>query len=315
MAFRIAPARVPPLAWLCMAVGMAMPTHAQTLVRIPGTFVTLTAPPGFRIARNFPGLENPATGSTITVAEYPPENFAETAAVFASPKTASTRYAREGVRFTRIETVAVDGGQAPLAVGQQVKNGREIQKYVTVSGGGRANTALVTFDLSTAQNMSLNDVEAVVRSIKVANLPTAEDKLAQLTFVFKVSPPFRFADSSDPYSATLTTYDGVDTTGLKPLAIISRAGTSALPRESAQTAEQALRGMAANAQIKERATLPFAGGQAAFLSAVVDKRTVLLFLRVLPGGTYMQLLAVGETSAMAEVSQAVKDIAATVDVR
>ncbi|HVY83210.1 MAG TPA: hypothetical protein VG994_19645 [Steroidobacteraceae bacterium] len=297
---------------LCVAV---LPAGAQTPVQIPGTFVTLAAPAGFRIARSFPGLEDPKTGSTIKVAEYPPENFAEVAAVFASPKTASTRYASEGVRFTRIESVAVDGGQAPLAVGQQVRNGRELAKYVTVLGGGRAKTALVTFDIAAAQNLSPADIASIVRSIKVANVPTADEKLARLAFEFKVSPPFRFADSSDPNTATLTTYDGVDATGLKPLAIISRAGTTALPRESAQTAEQALRGMAANAQIKERATVPFAGGQGAFLSAVVDNRTVLLFLRVLPGGTYLQLLAVGETMAMMQVSQTVKDIAATVELR
>jgi hypothetical protein len=73
--------------------------------------------------------------------------------------------------------------------------------------------------------------------------------------------------------------------------------------------------MAANAVIKERATAPFAGGQGAFLTAVVENRTVFLFLRVLPGGSYLQLLAVGETVAMADVREAVKELAASVDLR
>jgi hypothetical protein len=61
--------------------------------------------------------------------------------------------------------------------------------------------------------------------------------------------------------------------------------------------------------------MPFAGGQGAYVSAVVENRTVFLFLRVLPGGSYLQLLAVGETMAMADVRDAVKELAASVDLR
>ena len=69
------------------------------------------------------------------------------------------------------------------------------------------------------------------------------------------------------------------------------------------------------AVIKQRAATPFAGGQGAFLSATVDNRTVMLFLRVLPGGTYLQFLAVGETLQLADVEQAVRETAASIDLR
>jgi hypothetical protein len=35
----------------------------------------------------------------------------------------------------------------------------------------------------------------------------------------------------------------------------------------------------------------------------------------MPGGTYLQLLAVGDTMAMADVRDAVKELAASVDLR
>ena len=301
----------------CLALAAALlPSLSDAqLVQIPNTSVTLAAPQGFRIARGFPGLENTMTGSTIQIAEYPPDNFAEVSSVFTSPKTASTRYAGEGVRFTRIEPVSVERGSVPLAIGQQVKNGKEFQKYITVFGGGDAKTVLVTFTIGAAQSMSRSDVDAVVRSIKVKRVPTLEETLATLAFVFKAAAPFRFTAAPDPNTAQLATFDGNDPTGLKPLAVITRVGTSALPSESAKTAEQSLKAMAANAVIKERATATFAGGQGAFLSAVVEKRTVFLFLRVMPGGTYLQLLAVGETMAMADVRDAVKELAASVDLR
>jgi hypothetical protein len=301
--------------WLALAAALLPSLSDAQLVQVPNTSVALSAPQGFRIARSFPGLENTMTGSTIQIAEYPPEKYAETAAVFASPKTASTRYAGEGVRFTRIEPVSVEGGSLQLAIGQQVKNGREFQKYITVLGGGDANAVLVTFTIGTPQAMSRSDVEAVVRSIKVKRLPTLEETLARLPFVFKAEPPFRFAAAPDSNTATLATFDGNDTTGLKPIAVITRVATDALPSESATMAQQSLKTMAPNAAIKERATVPFAGGQGAFVAAVVENRTVFLFLRVLPGGSYLQLLAVGETMAMADVRDAVKGLAASVDPR
>jgi hypothetical protein len=301
--------------WLALAAVRIPSLSDAQLVQIPNTSVTLAAPQGFRIARNFLGLENTMTGSTIQIAEYPPDKYAETVAVFASPKTASTRYASEGVRFTRIEPVSLESGSVQLAIGQQVKNGKESQKYIAVFGGGDSNAVLVTFTIGATQGMSRSDVDAAVRSIKVKRLPTLEETLARLPFVFKAEPPFRFTAAPDSYTAMFATFDGTDTTGLKPIAVITHVGTDALPSESAKTAERSLKTMAANAVIKERATVPFAGGQGAYVSAVVENRTVFLFLRVLPGGTYLQLLAVGETAAMADVRDAVKQLAGTVALR
>jgi hypothetical protein len=301
--------------WLALGAALLPSLSDAQLVQIPNTSVTLAAPQGFRIARSFAGLENTMTGSMIQIAEYPPDKYAELFSVFASPKTASTRYASEGVRFTRIEPVSLESGSVPLAIGQQVKNSKEFQKYITVFGGGEAKAVLVTFTIGAGQPMSRSDVDMVVRSIKVKRLPTPEETLAQLAFVFEAAPPFRLTAAPDPNTAMLAAFDGNDTTGLKPLAVITRVGTSALPSESAKTAVQSLKAMAGNAVIKERATLPFAGGQGAYVSAIVDTRTVLLFLRVLPGGTYLQLLAVGETAQMADVTEAVKRTAASVELR
>ncbi len=302
-----------PLA-LALLASVVVPFSIQAqLVRIPGTTVALTPPPGFRVARGFPGLEDPAAGSTITVAEYPPERYAEVASVFSSPKTASTRYASEGVRITRIEPIAVGKSQVPLAIGSQERNGKELTKYITVLGGGEAKAVLVTFNLSAAKPLSRSDVEAVVRSIEIARLPTLDEKLAQLSFKFKAVEPFRVSDVPDRVTVNLATFDGVDATGLKPVASIRRLSTTALPTESAKLAEQVLRMMAASAQITERMPVAFAGGQGYYLTAVGGDRTIMQFLRVLPGGTFIQLVAVGDSMAMTDAAEAVKELAASVD--
>jgi hypothetical protein len=291
-----------------------LPAEAQ-LVQIPGTTVAMNVPMGFRIARSFRGLEDPASGSTITIAEYPPEGYAEVAAVFASPKTASTRYASEGARIMQIEPIAVEGGQVPLAVGSQEKNGKEQAKYITVLGGGASNAVLVTFNIAPTSPLGRSDVEALVRSIRVARLPTLEEKLAQLSFTFEAAAPFRVADVPDGFTANLATFDGTDPTGEKPVASIRRLRTTALPSESARMAKQLLTTMAAGAQITAEMPAMFAGGQGYYLTAAAGNRTIQQFLRVLPGGTLIQLVAVGETNAMSEATDAVQQLAASVDAR
>lgn len=284
-------------------------------VRIPGTTVEMTAPPGFRVARTFRGLEDPTAGSTIMVAEYPPDRYADIAAVFASPKTAAMRYESQGVRITRIEPLTVGSNQVPLAVGSQETKGKDLTKYFTVLGGGETNAVLVTFSISEAKPLSLSDVEAVVRSIKLARLPTLDEKMAGLSFTFKVAAPFRVANVPDRATANLVTFDGLDSTGMKPVASIRRLNTAALPSESEKMAEQRLQEMVANATITERMPVTFAGGEGYYIAEVAGKRTVLEFLRVLPGGTLIEFVAVGETTAMADAADAVKEIAASVDLR
>ena len=58
-----------------LALGLA--AGAQEGIRIAGTSVTLTPPPGFTRARS--GLENGA-GSTITISERSADDYAELAA-------------------------------------------------------------------------------------------------------------------------------------------------------------------------------------------------------------------------------------------
>ena len=85
--------------------------------------------------------------------------------------------------------------------------------------------------------------------------------------------------------------------------------------ESARLAQQVLTQMAANAAIQEQMPVTFVGGQGYYLAAVAGNRTILQFLRVLPGGTFIQLVAVGETQAMTDAADAVRQIAASVDLR
>jgi hypothetical protein len=304
------------LACALASAGIVQAASAQ-LVRIPGTLVALEAPQGFKVARTFRGLENVRGGSSITVEELPADSYPELNAAFSSPKSASTRFADQGVRITRIEPLALDSGPVPLAIGEQAFNGREFTKYIALMGGPHAgtHTVLISFNLSSATPLRQSDVEAVLRSVAIARLPTLEEKLSQVPFTFRAAPPFHVVDAMPGSAVILSTAERVDPAGKKPMIVIGKVATAASPAEVAQTNERELRTVPGfkDAPIGEQKVTQFAGGQGHFISAAADGKTVLQFLRVLPGGSYIRFLASGETGAIEEVREAINETAASVE--
>jgi hypothetical protein len=285
------------------------------VVRIPNTSVAMTPPPGFRPGRAG-GLED-TSGSTITFAEQGPEGYAQAIGYFASPKTASDAFAPQGIRIQRVDQVAVGAGQLPLAIGEQRQNdGRSTKKYISVVGGpaANANTVLIMFSVTPTGTLRQGDVEAALRTVRVAQVVTIADKVAGLPFKFNAVAPFRTADVLQGPQAFLTAYEGQDPSGNKPMILIGRASTSSTASETAQAAERVLRNMSgfADAEITERGAVQFAGGDGHYLTAVAGNRSMVQFLRVFSNGTYLRLVARGETSEIDAVRPAIKEIADSV---
>jgi hypothetical protein len=300
-----------------LAGGLGLLPLAQgQLVRIPRTSVTIAPPPGFKVARAFTGLENTANGSSIRISELPPEAYAELAAAFASPKTAASRFASQGIRITRVEQLAVRGSRVPFAIGGQRVDGKDIVKYMAVIGGPEtgASTVWVVFDVADPSSFRRSDVETVLESITVGRAPTVDDEVARLPFEFRAVPPFRIADADE--SSVLLTASGAEPSGTKWEIVIERAATSARPMETPQLNEKIMRSLPdfGDAVVTEQGPAEFVGGQGHYLAAVGGDRTVLQFLRVLPNGRYVRLVARGETSALESAREAVAEIAASVTI-
>jgi hypothetical protein len=305
------------LAFVVFGLTVAFGASAQ-LVAVPGTHVALAPPQGFTLARDFGGFENKRGGSSITIEEMPPNTAAEITAAFSSPKAVSTRFASQGVRITRIDRIALDSGDAPLAVGEQSFKGSEFVKYMTLLGGRDGkNTVLITFNLSASTTLRQSDVEAVVRSVTIGRVPSLSEKLAQVPFTFEPAPPFHTADAMPGTAVILATLDGVDPQGKKPLIVIGKVPTGASPAENEQVNESEMRSVPGfrEAPVTERRNMPFAGGTGNFISAALNGRTVIQVVRVLPGGSLMRLLATGDTPAIEGARQAILDIASSVALR
>ncbi len=301
----------------CAVVGLGVASSASAqLVAVPGTHVALVPPQGFTLAREFGGFENKRGGSSITVEEMSSATAAEIVAAFSSPKGLSTRFGSQGVRITRIDRVALDSGDAPLAIGEQSFKGSEFVKYMTLLGGRDGkNTVLITFNLSAATSLRQSDVEAVVRSVTLGRPPSLSEKLAQVPFTFKTAPPFHTADAMPGSAVILATLDGIDPAGKKPLIVIGKVPTSASPAENEQVNEREMRSVPGfrEAPVTERRTTPFAGGSGNFISAAANGRTVMQFVRVLPGGSLMRMLVTGDTPGIEEARQSILDIASSVE--
>ena len=299
--------------WALAAFAIVSPANGQQTAKIPGTSVTMAVPAEFRLARGASRLED-AAGSSILISELPPEAYTELAATFSSPKTASNGFAAQGVKITRIKQLEVDAGQIPVAIGDQAQNGRQFKKYITVMGGQEVNTVQITFSIAGSNSLSESDVEAVLKSVKIAPIVTLQQKLAPLRFTFEAAAPFHTADVLGGNTALLTTYDGTDPSGMKPVAMISRAPTNARPQDTPQEAERILRGMSgfADAALSEQKTVTFAGGDGYFIAAVANDRTMLQFVRILSNGTFVRLVARGETSAMEAARSGLTEIAESV---
>ena len=309
--------RLVSIAACVISLGLVLDASAQ-LVPVPGTHVALAPPQGFALAHTFSGFENGRGGSSITVEEMPPNAAADIVAAFSSPKGVTTRFASQGVRITRIDRVALDSGEAPLAVGEQSFKGSEFVKYMTLLGGRDGkNTVLITFNLSASTALRQSDVEAVVRSVQIARVPSLSEKLAEVPFKFEPAAPFHTADAMAGSAVILATLDGIDPAGKKPLIVIGKVPTNASPAENEQVNEREMRSVPGfkEAPVTERRNIPFAGGTGNLISAAANDRTVMQFIRVLPGGSLVRLLATGDTAAIEGARQAILDIAGSVELR
>lgn len=302
------------------AIGFACTANVSAQnVRIPGTNVTIEPPPGFAAARTARTLEHAENGSSIRFQEMSPAAYPDLAEIFSSPRTASQRFRGDNIRIMRIEPVDVNGKQVPLAIGDQTTGRRTVTKYMALVGdpADDANIVLVTFDVTDPRALTRNDVEAAIRSITLGRQPTLDDKLARAPFTFEEAAPYRIQDVMPNGSVMLRAPAEAGATGQPPMILIERANTPAAPGETAEFAETLLRSAVRTAsfEITERATVPFAGGDGLYLIATAGEMGVLQFVRVLAGGRYILLAAIGEKDALFATRAAVEEIASSLELK
>jgi hypothetical protein len=282
---------------------------SQNAVTIGGTSVTLTPPPGFSLAGR--GLEN-AAGSTITISERSAEAYAELAATFSSAKSLSAAYAAQGVTIRAVRQISAPVGQVLFASGTQSFKGKSSIRYFALIKGDKA--VLLTFTLLD-RSFAEADAEALVRSVSLTPAPTLEERLAGLPFTFTVVEPFRVANIAGRNSVTLETGNDDQPASSRPAVVIGRGQSQAVMGDEARVAVELLKNTAGfrEAAVTAQSPATFAGGPGYVITAVLEDRTVVQYLRIIPGGAYLRLLARGPTAAMLAAEPAITEIANSVE--
>ena len=274
---------------------------------IRGTSVTLTAPPGFTPSRSERGIENTTTGTTVTISEASAEAYAGLADRFKSAKAMTDGYANQGVTIRTVRNV---DGKIPFAIGRQTKDGKDLTRYLALLKGDK--TVLVSFT-SPDRNFSEADAEAILRSIELTPEPTLEERLAELPFVFRAVEPYVVQNVINRQAVNLE----VKNDKTQPTVTIGTGRSQALMGEEARVAVELLKGTGGwrDAQITVQEPATFAGGKGYRITAVVEDRTAVQYLRILSGGTYLRFLARGTASAMQNAETVITELAGTVEPR
>jgi hypothetical protein len=130
---RAASCQVLALSLSMLAAGEA---SAQS-VRVPGTEVSLTPPPGFQLAQRFSGFERPDAGASIVVTEMAAP--VDQVAAGWTPQAA----AQQGMTITASEDVIIAGTRARLFNVSQTASGTQFRRWILLMGD-RTKTVLVT---------------------------------------------------------------------------------------------------------------------------------------------------------------------------
>jgi hypothetical protein len=291
---------------------LGIPGHAQDGVSVPGTSVTLTPPAGFTVARGGKGLDNGA-GSTITIGERPATAYPELAELFKSAKNLSAGYAAQKVTIRAVRQIDTPSGPVAFATGTQMVSGREQSKYLALLKGDK--TVLITFNVAN-RSLSEADAEALLRSVTLTPAPTQDEQLAGLPFTFELSEPFRVGVIARG-TVTLVASDDNPASSTQPVIVIGRGQSQALMGDEPRVAVEVLKstGGYREATITSQGPATFAGGAGYLVTAVVEDRTVVQYLRIVPGGAYLRLLARGQTGPMQTAEPAITAIAGSVEPR
>ena len=285
----------------------AFATAQPDRLTIRGTSVTLTPPPGFTASRTERGIENTSTGTTITISEAAAEAYAGLAERFKSPKSMTDGYANQGITIRSVRTI---DGKIPFAVGRQTKGGKDLTRYLALLQGDK--TVLVSFTIPD-RSFTEADAEAVLRSIELTPEPTLEERLSGLPCLFSAVAPYAVKDVINRQAVNLE----VAGDRAQPTVTIGYGRSQALMGEEARVAVELVKntGGFREAQITSQEPTPFAGGNGYRVTAVVEDRVAVQYLRIISGGGYIRLFARGTTSAMQNAESVIAEIASSVEPR
>lgn len=303
-------------------LAMAHPASAQDPLAIPGTTVTLSPIEGWTVAEGFSGLANQKTQSSAVVVELPGAAEEQVAPLFSSIDAARTAFASQGVEVKELRSLATDAGaEFSLVTGTQNAGGIPFDKWIALFKG--ASTVMLTVQAPQEAALDGSAVEAMLKSVVLADEVSMEEKLAALPFRIETSEPFRVVDTIAGSGLLMTAGPAdIDPEGKQPVVIVAmQVSQPAAAGQQEQIAKALLTQTASleQAQVEKTETVPFAGGEGVLLSGSAGDadmaRRFVQYLRIGEEGRFVRLVAMAREAEFENVKSAVETIAASIDFR
>ena len=287
--------------------------HAQA-VQVPGTSVSMNPPGGFELSGSFAGFQHPETSTSILIVEMPKAAYLEISPIFQSQESATPALASQGVTVTGVSSIDVNGEAVNLVQGTQSAQGSEVGKYLMVLGGDM--TTLITINV---MNDSLGESEAInaLQSVTLGATASLAEQLGQLPFAYQDAAPFVHNQVMAGSTALITTFEGVDATGEKPIIIIANSLNS-FELDDLQIASEKLVAQTADLKDAEVGTgeiLDTSAGEAFRVEARAPGMLAIHYLWPKPDNTYLRLIAMGAPDMLEPLSAQVDKIATSVSFR
>ncbi len=288
---------------------------AQTPMAIPGSVVSLAPPPGFAPAPHFSGFASEDGRASILVAELPADARAAVSGLFVDEATARNRFASQGVRVDRLESVTSEGRTIPVVIGSQIAHGYTFDKWVALFSG--SPTVMITIQAPREHGLTHKQAMRALASVTLGAQATLEQKVAAMPFSVRPEPPFRLIDTHANSAVILTAGElDTDPEGRQPLVVV--ASQLSLPFDSDDLAEVSDQLIAGTVRIQggtvaSRSNVPFGGIEGHRVDGLTpDGRHYRHYLALWPGERFVRLAAILPAESTQEVEEAIDAIAASV---
>lgn len=320
------PLRALAAAAFAASLAFAHPALAQSsdggLQTIPGTTVSLVPIEGWTVANGFSGLANEQSQASLVVVELPGEAAAQIAPLFTDIETAKAAFAGQGVEVSGLSKLATDAGsEIPVVTGSQDANGVTYDKWIALLAG--TNTVMLTVQSPREAGLDNATVEAMLKSVVLADKVSLDEKIAALPFSIEAAEPFRVLDTIAGSGVLMTGGpEDVDPEGRQPLLVAVMQISQPLAADQQEEVAKALLVQTKSleqAEVDGTQNVPFAGGEGILLSGTAREgdivRRFVQYLRIGEEGRFIRLIATAEETQFETVRPAVEKIAASIDFR
>lgn len=285
---------------------------AQDRVHVPGTSASMEQPNGFKLSDSFAGFINAKNNSSVVVMELPLEAFDQLSVLFSDLDMAKQGFGKQGLAVLELSSVELDGYKAPIIIGTQAISGVSVGKYIALFKGQK--TVMVTYNIMGQDALDKAAVMNSIKNIQIGNAASLSEKIALLPFTFEPETPFKVADVMGNSTVSLTTFDGMDKSGEKPLLIIaSSISQSRIPDQSkhAKTLLKSIKGFEEHKIISED-KVSFVGKNGYRTVAKTSNQAVIQYIGTLDNGYYIRLISMGSPEEIEKVTKTVDTIAKSV---